>query len=128
MMEMIPIGYDQIILKGMIFHGHVGVHPSEKEHGQDFQIDVTLSCRPLDASRSDKLDQTIDYGRVYQLSGDIVKNACFDLIERLADEIAGRLLDAFGLAEMIDVTVSKPHAPMPGRFTSMGVHIVRKRS
>jgi dihydroneopterin aldolase len=41
---MIPVGYDQVILKGMVFHGHVGVHASEKEQGQDFIVDAIFSC------------------------------------------------------------------------------------
>jgi dihydroneopterin aldolase len=73
------------------------------------------------------LEQTIDYGHAYTLVREIVDSARFDLIERLAEEIACRLLDEFKMAEIIEITVNKPHAPISGRFTSMGVCITRKR-
>jgi 7,8-dihydroneopterin aldolase/epimerase/oxygenase len=123
-----PSGYDQVHLQGMVFYGHVGVHESEKVRGQDFIIDASLFCPPLAACESDALDQTIDYGQAYALIQDIVQNARFDLIERLADEIAARLLDRFQLAEMVEITVSKPHAPISGHFQAMSVRITRKRS
>jgi 7,8-dihydroneopterin aldolase/epimerase/oxygenase len=119
--------HDRILMEGMIFDGHVGVHDFEKTNGQPFQADVILYSRHLPACETDQLDQTIDYGTAYQLVGDTIRSADCDLIEKLAGLIAENLLNHFPLADAVDVTVRKPQAPLQGRFKSMGVRILRVR-
>jgi dihydroneopterin aldolase len=119
--------YDQILLEGMIFHSHIGVHAFEKEQGQDIIVDVTLTCKPLPAGKSDDLHQTIDYGQVFALVRDRVEQASCDLLEHLADILASQILDTFASAERAEVTLRKPHAPISGRFQSVGVRVVRER-
>jgi 7,8-dihydroneopterin aldolase/epimerase/oxygenase len=122
------IGYDQILLEGMIFHGHVGVLPSERITGQDFQVDAVIFCLPLAACTSDELDQTIDYGRVFELVGQVVAGARYELLERLAQDIADQILERFSLADHVEIMVRKPNAPIKGCFTAMGVRITRGRN
>lgn len=124
---MMEQSYDQIIMEGMVFHSHVGVLASEKENGQDFVVDVVLFCLPLEACQTDNLGQTISYGDAFRLIRPIVEEAKYDLIERLAGEIAKQLLNTFRLAEQVEVTVRKPQAPVQGRFDAMGVRITRGR-
>lgn len=119
---------DQIIMKGMLFHSHVGVLDFEKENGQTFVIDVTLYGDRLAACESDDLAQTIDYGKAYEIIRRIMATARYDLIERLAGAIAEALLCAFSLACAVEITVRKPEAPVKGRFAYMGVRIYRERS
>ena len=118
---------DRILLEGMVFHGYVGVNGFEKEKGQPFQIDLELLTSQLPACESDRLDQTIDYGKVYELVSMIVQNARCDLIERLAGMIAEEVLDNFPQSQAVDVTVRKPKAPVNGEFSAMGVRIYRER-
>ena len=119
---------DQIIMKGMLFHSHVGVLDFEKENGQTFEIDVILYSDRLAACESDNLAQTIDYGKAYEIIRQIMASARYDLIERLAGAIAEALLCAFNLAFAVELTVRKPQAPIKGRFSFMGVRIYRERS
>lgn len=119
--------HDQIILKHMVFHSHVGVLDFEKQNGQDFDLDVILFCRRLEAANTDKLSQTIDYGKVYDVVREITEQAHFDLIERLAGAIAEILLQSFQLAAAVEVLVRKPTAPIEGQFAYMGVRIYRER-
>ncbi len=119
---------DQILMQGMVFRGYVGVLDFEKENGQDFEIDVRLFCRRLAACESDLLEQTIDYGEAFALIRQIVETARFNLIERLAGEIAKVLLDRFIGASGVEVTVRKPHAPLKGQFSAMGIQIYRERT
>jgi len=119
--------YDRILLEGMLFHGYVGVNDFEKKDGQPFQIDLQLFCDQLLAGDTDQLEQTIDYGRVFDLVAATVGQARFDLIERLAGQIAEDVLSAFKLVKAADVTVRKPKAPVSGNFTAMGVRIFRER-
>ena len=119
---------EQILMRGMVFHSHVGVLPFEQADGQDFEIDVTFFCQRLPACGSDLLDETIDYGAAFAIIRQIVEPARYALIERLADAIAVELLARYTLAGAVEVTVRKPHAPVSGRFSSMGVRIFRERS
>ncbi|NLO36775.1 MAG: dihydroneopterin aldolase [Clostridiaceae bacterium] len=123
-----PAWTDQIRLEGLVFFGYVGVLAEEKQNGQEFEIDVTFHCRRLAATATDLLAQTIDYAQAYQAIRQIVETARFDLIERLAGAIADTLLQTYRLAMAVDVTVRKPHAPVPGRFAAMAVQIRRERS
>lgn len=119
---------DHILLQGMIFHSHVGVLDSEKQNGQDFEVDVTIHCRRLPAVENDQLSETIDYSQAFQVIRQIVEDTRCDLIERLAGLIAESLFRRFALAEAVEITIRKPHAPIDGRFTAMGVNIFRERS
>ena len=118
---------DQIIMKDLVFHSHVGVHPQEKAEGQRYELDVVFHCRQLEATGSDLLAQTIDYGQAYRLIKPLVEEATFALIEKLAGSVADLLLRQFPLAEAVTVTVRKPQAPVPGTFAYMGVQIHRTR-
>ena len=118
---------DRILLEGLVLRGHVGVLPAEKRDGQDFTVDLALEFDRIPACASDQLDETVDYGRVFALVREVVATARFDLIERLAEEIAARVLAAEPTAAAVAVTVRKPSAPIPGRFSAMGVSIRRER-
>jgi dihydroneopterin aldolase len=119
--------YDRILLEGMLFHGYVGVNDFEKKEGQPFQIDLQLFCDELPACETDRLEHTIDYGKVFDLVASTVGQARYNLIERLAGQIAKNILSAFSLVKAADVTVRKPKAPVNGCFDAMGVRIFRER-
>jgi dihydroneopterin aldolase len=119
--------YDRILLEGMLFHGYVGVNDFEKKDGQPFQVDLQLFCDELQACETDRLEQTIDYGKIFDLVASTVEQAHFDLIERLAGKIAENVLSAFTLVKAAEVTVRKPKAPIKGNFSAMGVQIFRER-
>jgi dihydroneopterin aldolase len=56
----------------------------------------------------------------------IIEGEAMNLIERLADVIATRCL-AFDFVRAVEVTVHKPHAPLPVRFDDIAVTITRSR-
>ena len=118
---------DLIFLEGMKFFGRVGVHSFEKTEGQPFLVDVTLYCGRLPACSSDRLEETIDYAAIFALVQTIVEQAEYDLIERLADQIASTLLAECLLANAVEVAVKKPKAPIAGQFSAVGVFIRRER-
>ncbi len=49
-------------LSGLRIFGRHGVHPEEKEHGQDYLYDVELEVGERGAS--DRLDEAVDYEQV----------------------------------------------------------------
>ena len=118
---------DKIILKGLSFWGCHGLFPEEKDKPQPFKVDLVLFHDLKTAARSDDINATVDYGRVFQEVGQIVEQSSFNLIETLAEEISCRILQVFPLLSAVETTVYKPQAPIKGEFDYMAVQILRCR-
>jgi dihydroneopterin aldolase len=81
-----------IYIKDLVVEGRHGVHQHEQEHAQRFSVTVELTVDSDKAAASDKLDDTVNYSQVRNTVIDTVQNNSFGLIERLAREIADRIL------------------------------------
>ncbi len=115
---------DYLRLKSLTFFAHHGVMAHEQEIGQRFEIDVELAGDLSQAGNSDDVTQTYNYDRIYRLVESIVTGKWFNLIEALAEEICAKILAIYPDA-VITVTVRKPHAPLPGLFSSVEAQITR---
>lgn len=122
-MERFP---DKIILSGMEFYGYHGVLPGEQELGQRFIVDLEISCYLRFPASLDELAETVDYGEVFDLVGRVVREERYNLIEALAERIAQVILSKYSVEEVL-VRVKKPHAPLGGVFSYVGVEIRRGR-
>lgn len=118
---------DKIILEGMEFYGCHGVRPEEQALGQPFIVDVELELDLRPSGETDDPDHTVDYARVFELTGSIVKGRPYRLIESVAEAVAAAVLETFPKAKGVKVRVKKPRAPIPGHFTWMAVEIKRTR-
>ncbi|HWI65881.1 MAG TPA: dihydroneopterin aldolase [Symbiobacteriaceae bacterium] len=117
---------DRIVLTGMRFYGYHGVYPEETRLGQTFLVDVELYADLQQAGRTDSLEFTVDYGKVYLAVKEIVEGRPFKLIEALAEKIAATVMEGFPV-QAITVRVHKPQAPIPGAFDGVTVEIHRRR-
>jgi dihydroneopterin aldolase len=115
---------DQIIISGIKATGFHGVFDHERENGQEFAVDLVVLLAPSNASTSDDLVDTVDYGAISQLVYDRIVGEAFNLIETLAERIAEDVLAMPGV-DGIDVTVHKPQAPIPVPFDNVSLRIVR---
>jgi dihydroneopterin aldolase len=118
--------YDQIILTGLRATGYHGVLEHERRDGQVFVIDVTVHVPMRAPGASDDIDDTIHYGELAEQIVAAVERDPVDLIETVAERIAETVL-AHELAVFVDVTVHKPHAPIPVPFDDVAVKIMRGR-
>ncbi|MBP5417889.1 MAG: dihydroneopterin aldolase [Clostridiales bacterium] len=118
---------DKIILKNMRFRSFSGVLPEEKSEGQNFVVTLTLELKEIPGCRTDKLSDTVDYGKVFSMTKDYVENASCDLIEYMAENIIILIMRAFSLVEKITCEIQKPTAPIDGDFDYMSVIIGRTR-
>jgi dihydroneopterin aldolase len=116
---------DRILMEGMAFFGRHGVFPAERELGARFMVDVELEGDLTDAAASDRLEDTIDYSRAYDLVRQVVEGESCHLLEAVADRIAARLL-ALKRVQRARVRVTK-RPPLEGEFRSFGVEVVRPR-
>ena len=102
---------DKIILQGMTFYGYHGITVEEKQLGQRFIVDVELETSLATSGQSDQLNETIDYGVVFQCVQQIVSGPSKNLLEALAEEIAHTILETFP-AQGVRVRVKKPEVPI----------------
>jgi dihydroneopterin aldolase len=109
-----------IELRGLEVFAYHGVHAEERE-----QVDVVLESRFADATRSDRLEDAIDYGAVADRVVELAKGGPYDLLERLAAVIAEDLMATFPAAR-VAVTVHKPHAPIAHPFADVAVTVERR--
>jgi 7,8-dihydroneopterin aldolase/epimerase/oxygenase len=117
---------DRIALSGLKVRGNHGVHEHEKRDGQDFLVDITLWLDLGEAAAGDDLTKTVHYGELAQQAADIVAGPSRDLIETVAAEVADSIMgDSRVIAT--EVTIHKPHAPIPLDFADVAVTIRRSR-
>jgi dihydroneopterin aldolase len=117
---------DRITVRGIRAQGHHGVLPEERRDGQLFVVDVELAVDLAPAAATDRLDLTVDYAVVATaVVAEVVGEPC-DLIETLAERIAGRVLADDRVAE-VSVTVHKPQAPVGVPYDDVAVTVVRAR-
>jgi dihydroneopterin aldolase len=117
---------DKIILHNMVFRGRHGVHPTERELGQRFEVDVELGLDLSRAMASDLLQDTADYRRALMIVREEVEDHHYQLIEALAGAIVRRLLAELGVTSVL-VRIRKPQVPLDGILSFAAVEIHRQR-
>jgi dihydroneopterin aldolase len=119
---------DRILLANMEFWGHHGVSDEERADAQQIDVDVEMEVDLAAAGKSDDLEQTVNYAKVFKACRAIVEEQSFHLLEAIAEALAGRLLTDFEKIEAVTVRVRKPGVPIDGRLEFAGVEIQRRRS
>ena len=114
---------DRILMDGMAFFGRHGVFPAERELGARFSVDVELEGDLRGPGNSDRLEDTIDYARAYDVVREVVEGEPCHLLEAVAQRIADRLLKIPGVTRATIRVRKKP--PLPGEFRSVAVEITR---
>jgi len=114
---------DAVFVTGLSLHAYHGVMHHEARVGQTFGLDTDLT----DASRSDKLADTVGYDQVVEIASKAFSARRYRLVEAAAGAIAAAVLDRFPRVARVRVTVHKPHAPIAATFADVGGTIVRAR-
>jgi len=116
----------RISLKGMVFRGHHGVLPAERELGQPFEVDVDLYCDLTRAVETDDITDAVDYRKVWEIARETVEDEQYHLLEALAAGLADQLMAEFQ-PEWVVVRVRKPHVGLPGPVATAEVEVSRSR-
>jgi 7,8-dihydroneopterin aldolase/epimerase/oxygenase len=114
-----------IEISGLSLYTHHGVSEAEREVGQRLLIDLRLDVGETDATVTDRIEDTVDYGEVCQLVALIAQQRSYRTLERLCSAIAERLLTDFEL-EGIWVKASKPEPPIPLPVEDVSVEVWRE--
>ena len=81
-----------IEISGLSLYTHHGVSDAEQEIGQRLVLDLRLEVGACDATLTDRVEDTIDYGEVCQLVALLAQQRSYRTLERLTAAIADRLL------------------------------------
>jgi 7,8-dihydroneopterin aldolase/epimerase/oxygenase len=113
-----------IEVSGLSLFTHVGVTAAEREVGQRLILDLRLDVGECDATVTDRIEDTIDYGQVCE-TANLVAQRSYKTLERLCAAIADRLLDDYG-AHAVWVKAAKPEPPLPLVVTEVSVEVWRE--
>lgn len=112
-------------IAGLSLYTHHGVTAAEQEVGQRLIIDLRLDVGECDATLTDRIEDTVDYGAVCQSVALVAQQRSYKTLERLCAAIADRLVDEFG-AERVWVKAAKPEPPIPLPVEEVAVEMWRE--
>lgn len=103
-----------------------GVHGYEKTTPQPFIFDADVFTDFSAAAESDSLTDTINYSAVCDLIVSTATQKVYNLIEKLAYEVAYSIMENFTVSG-VHLTVYKPQAPVKHKFGTVGVSVELKK-
>jgi dihydroneopterin aldolase len=118
---------DRIELRGLRAVGTHGVLAEERARAQPFELDISIDADLGEAARSDRLEDTVDYGAVAEAAVAVVAGAPAALLEHLAARVADAVLAVAGdRARAATVTVRKLRPPVPVDLGHAAVTLTRR--
>ena len=103
---------DRITLRNMCVFTHVGCTSEERRVGQHLELDVEFHLDLRGPGGSDRIADSIDYAKAYQLVKKAVEGLEANLLETIAERAAAAVRDLG--APTVVVRVRKPAPPIPG--------------
>ncbi len=116
---------DVILIQGIQIPAALGVSAAERRMRRPVTLDLELETDLHAAGRSDRIQHTIHYKRVFEVVEDVAANQAHKLVEALGHRIAEAVLGKFDV-DAVTVTVRKP-SPIAGVLDYAGIRIRRVR-
>ena len=114
-----------IEITGLSLYTHIGVSAAEREVGQRLLFDIRIDVGESDATETDRIEDTVDYGEVCQLVALVAQQRSYKTLERLCTVVADRIIDEFG-AEAVWVKAAKPEPPLALPVAEVAVEVWRE--
>jgi dihydroneopterin aldolase len=118
---------DRIFLRGIEIQACHGVLLEEHTRPQRFVVDIDAWLDAEDYARADDYTRAVCYADMLQIVLDIVSGPRASLIEALGLAVAEALIRRFAQICVVQITIHKPEAKLPGRVTDVGVSLTRRR-
>jgi dihydroneopterin aldolase len=116
-----------IRIHNAVFYAYHGVLTDEQNLGGKFDVDVDLHCDLTRGAKSDHLQDTVNYERVYDCIRSLVLDKKHLLLESLASSIGKGILKNFSKVNSVTVRVRKPGAPVRGVIDHVEVELTEMR-
>lgn len=117
---------DYITIDRLLVFGKHGVFDEEQSLGQKFFVSAKIYLDTRAAGLDDELDLSVDYGSICKEIHQFFSENRFQLIEAVAEHLAANLLMENELIQEIELTISKPWAPIGLPVDDVSVTIRRK--
>lgn len=114
---------DIIYLSDLRVDAVIGINDWERRIRQRVSIDLEMAADVAKAAANDAIEDTLNYKTVTKRVIGFVEQSRFNLVETLAERIAGLLMDEFQIP-WVKVVLNKPGAVHGSR----GVGVVIERS
>ncbi|MET0762764.1 MAG: dihydroneopterin aldolase [Thermoleophilaceae bacterium] len=111
-----------IEITGLSLFTRHGVSEAERELGQRLVFDIAFDLDECDATVTDRIEDTVDYGEVCEQVALAAQERSYKTLERLCSAVADRLVDRFG-AESVRVKAAKPEPPIPLPVDEVSVEV-----
>jgi dihydroneopterin aldolase len=116
-----------IRIHNAVFYAYHGVLTDEQNLGGKFDVDVDLHCDLARGAKSDHLQDTVNYERVYDCIRSLVLDKKHLLLESLASSIGKGILKNFSKVNSVTIRVRKPGAPVRGVIDHVEVELTETR-
>ena len=116
---------DAIEITGLRYYGYIGYFPEEQVLGQWFEVDLTIWLDLSEVSKSDRLEDTLNYAEVVERVRELIETSKYKMIERLNTAIIDAILDM----EMVQKVRSrvKKWPPIPKFSGNVAIEMTRTK-
>lgn len=111
-------------ITGLSLFTHHGVTEAERDTGQRLLFDVSLDLDECDATVTDRLEDTIDYGAVCDTVALVATERSYRTLERLCTAVADALVERYRASGVV-VRATKPEPPLPVAVDEISVEVSR---
>ena len=115
-----------VILNDIRIYAFHGCMEEEARIGSDYVVNLEVETNMEEASRSDDLDDAIDYVKLL----DIVKNEMLirsKLLEHVVQRIIQQIMKDFAKVNAVEITVAKQNPPIKGDIKEVCVRLKKQR-
>ncbi|WP_038359558.1 dihydroneopterin aldolase [Bosea sp. UNC402CLCol] len=117
----------RILIEQLDIYAYHGFFSEEERLGQRFVLDLVLDVDLRAAALSDRLADTVDYGRAVAIVSEAFTARRYHLLEGAARAVALSLFEAFAPVAGVEVTLRKPAPPIPATLGAVGVKLSFRR-
>jgi 7,8-dihydroneopterin aldolase/epimerase/oxygenase len=115
-----------IILEDMEFFAKHGCFDEERIIGTNFLVHLEIDSDTSKAEKSDSLQDTIDYQKVYNTVKKEMDRPS-NLLENVANRIIDKLMGNFQTIKKVTVKVSKLNPPLGYKMKSVSVQLTKMK-
>lgn len=100
---------DIVFIRDLKVDTLVGIYDWERRLRQQVILDIDMGTDIARAAKSDRIEDTLDYKAVAKRLAQFVRESEFQLVETLAEKVAGIVMQEFGV-KWVKITLHKPGA------------------
>jgi dihydroneopterin aldolase len=114
-----------IEVSGLSLYTHMGVSEAERQLGQRLIVDVRLDIGESDATVTDRIEDTVDYGEVCETINLVAQQRNYKTLERFCAAVADRLIERYEI-HAVWVKAAKPEPPIALPVSEVSVEVWRE--